>query len=60
MTLVPGQLDEEETTTGKEGEYIPLSVYATKGYDKAFLKYIEDTCLPRMEGTIPTYNYKIT
>ena len=40
----------ETTASGFKADYLPLSVYEKRGYDKSWLKWIEDSCDSREEG----------
>ena len=43
----------ESSWTEAKGQYYPISVYETQGYDKSFLKYIEASCPMRWQGSNP-------
>jgi len=59
ISMVQKIKQEDSSFTGSLGEYLPLSVYKTRGYDKAYLKHIEDTASVRMDGNIKTYALRI-
>ena len=59
VTLSQRTVNEEESEAGWTGGFYPLSYYKNQGYDDKFVKHIKDTCSLRMEGAIPTYNYRV-
>ena len=55
VRLVQKHLEIHSEATGKVGEYLPLSVYRTRGYDQDWLDWIENHCSARQEGPGFTY-----
>ena len=44
VLLVQKKIESDNTEQGNEGEYLPLSVYQNRGYDKDWIEYITDFC----------------
>lgn len=59
VTMVQKVKQEDSSFTGTLCEYLPLSVYQARGYDKAYLKHIEDTASMRLDGSIKTYALRV-
>lgn len=58
-TMLQKVKQEDVSFAGSLGEYLPLSVYAQRGYDKQYLKHIEATASMRLDGTIKTYALRV-
>ena len=52
------QLQEDMTYVAGDAEYLPLSVYKAKGYDKVWLDWIRDT-QPRKEPSPGMFTYAL-
>ena len=59
VKLVQKHLESNTESSGHNGEYLPLSVYKSRGYDDKWLKFIEDTMPSRGEGALKTFALRV-
>ena len=59
VKLVQRQLKIDSQSKGFLGEFLPLSVYKTRGYDPKYIKWIEENCDKRKEAGVWIYALRI-